>query len=516
MARKKPRKKTTKKPADQEMQGPIAPLLEDSTQRGLIVIALFALAAMSFLSLIGAAGTLGVWVSTLLGWLFGWGRYIVPILFVGFGYAFLHPDKYEVRKMNYVGLALFIFCGTALLHLFIPLKDFSHAAGLGRGGGYIGIILSYPLIKFTGIWVTVILLLGGLVGSWLLLFRLTITRALEQLRWLPTVIQPVQQLMQRIKERRATSSQEEDPEEEYEEQDEYDDTPAPSFSKKEVDTSDVVEQQTDEPEQLAFVPKQKKRRRKAVDLPVSLLSSTSEKALSGNIEENKRKIQKTLENFNLEVEMGEVNVGPMVTQYTLRPAEGVKLTQITTLQNDIALALAAHPIRIEAPIPGQSLVGIEIPNETAATVTLKELLTAKAFKERKDNLALCLGKDVSGEPAYKSVAKMPHMLIAGATGSGKSVCINGIITSLLYQNTPEELRFIMVDPKRVELTVYNGIPHLLTPVITEVEKTINALKWTVAEMDRRYETLARAGKRNLESFNMAVEESHHLHHRRTC
>lgn len=504
MAAKKSGKKQSKK-APKEVQKAPEPLMSDSTQRGLIVIALFAVGALVFLSLIGAAGTLGEWVSTFTGWLFGWFRFVLPAFFVGFGYAFLHPERYSVARLNYIGLAILVLSTAGLLHLFIPLDEIGHAATQGRGGGYLGIVLSYPLLRFTGIWVTIVLLVAGIVGGWLLLMNLTFSRLREQVHWLSNLSRPFYWLADMIRERRESVEEDDDTtEEEIDEDDEEDDEPAPSFATKSVDSTAVASKQTEEPEQLSFVPK-KTRRRKNVDLPLKLLSSTSDKATSGNIEENKEKIQKTLESFNIDVEMGEVSVGPMVTQYTMRPAEGVKLNQITTLQNDLALALAAHPIRIEAPIPGKSLVGLEIPNEASATVTLKELLAAKDFKSRKDNLAMCLGKDVSGAPVYKSVAKMPHMLIAGATGSGKSVCINGIIASLLYQNTPDDLRFIMVDPKRVELTVYNGIPHLLTPVITEVEKTINALKWTVAEMDRRYETLAKVGKRNLESYNESVD-----------
>lgn len=177
--------------------------------------------------------------------------------------------------------------------------------------------------------------------------------------------------------------------------------------------------------------------------------------------------------------MGDVLVGPTVTQYAMKPAKGIKLTRITTLSNDLSLALAAHPIRIEAPIPGKSLVGIEVPNQKVAMVTLRELLESPEYQNRAHNLMIALGKDVAGKVWFADLPKMPHLLIAGATGSGKTVCINTIILSLLYQNTAETLRFIMVDPKRVELTLYNGIPHLLTPVITEPNKTINALKWTI-------------------------------------
>ncbi|MEI6596631.1 MAG: DNA translocase FtsK, partial [bacterium] len=238
-----------------------------------------------------------------------------------------------------------------------------------------------------------------------------------------------------------------------------------------------------------------------IDLPIDLLNAKIGKPTSGDIKNNMLIIQRTLENFGIPVEMGEVNVGPTVTQYTLKPAEGIKLTKITTLSNDLALSLAAHPIRIEAPIPMKSLVGVEVPNQTKAIVGLREVLAGEMFKNRKTNIMIALGKDVSGKVWLDDLAKMPHLLVAGATNSGKSVCLNAIIISLLYQNNPDDLRFIMVDPKRVELPIYNGVPHLLTPVITEVPKTINALKWCLNEMDRRFELLAKAGKRNIASYN---------------
>jgi S-DNA-T family DNA segregation ATPase FtsK/SpoIIIE len=243
-----------------------------------------------------------------------------------------------------------------------------------------------------------------------------------------------------------------------------------------------------------------------IDLPFDLLSDKIGKATGGDIKNNMMVIQRTLENFGIPVEMGEISVGPTVTQYTFKPAEGIKLSRITTLGNDLALSLAAHPLRIEAPIPGRSLVGVEVPNQTKAVVGLREVLSSKAFKERPSNLMIALGKDVAGNAWLYDIAKMPHLLVAGATGSGKSVCLNTIIISLLYQNNPDDLKFIMVDPKRVELPAYNGIPHLLTPVITDVNKTINALKWCLNEMDRRFETLSKSGKRNIESYNQNSKE----------
>jgi S-DNA-T family DNA segregation ATPase FtsK/SpoIIIE len=204
--------------------------------------------------------------------------------------------------------------------------------------------------------------------------------------------------------------------------------------------------------------------------------------------------------------MGDVAVGPTVTQFTLKPAEGVKLTRITGLHNDLALALAAHPIRIEAPIPGKSLVGIEVPNQSVATVGIREMLESREWREKKDGLTFALGRDVSGKPWIADVGRMPHVLVAGSTGSGKSVCLNTLIISLLYAHGPDDLKFIMVDPKRVELQIYNGIPHLVTPVITDSEKTANALKWALREMDRRFDVLSKFGARDIATFNTRSQE----------
>ena len=240
-----------------------------------------------------------------------------------------------------------------------------------------------------------------------------------------------------------------------------------------------------------------------IDLPLNLLESDSTKPNAGDIRANKLIIQKTLENFNIPVEMGEVKVGPTVTQYTLKPAEGVKLSYITTLHNDLALALAAHPIRIEAPIPGQSLVGVEVPNQKVAVIRLRQILSSNSFKKRKSNLTIALGRDVAGNIWLADLGKMPHCLVAGSTGSGKTVMLNSIIISLIYQNSPNDLRFILVDPKRVELTLYNDLPHLLTPVVTSVQKTINALKWAINEMDRRFDVMSEAKKRDIYAYNQA-------------
>ncbi len=240
--------------------------------------------------------------------------------------------------------------------------------------------------------------------------------------------------------------------------------------------------------------------------PLVLLERDTGKPGAGDIKANATIIKRTLQNFGIIVEMDEVSIGPSITRYALKPAEGVKLSRIVALQNDLALALAAHPLRIEAPIPGRSLVGIEIPNNTKSTVGLASLLSATQFTESPHPLLVSLGRGISGPAHFANLAKAPHFLIAGATGSGKSVVIHTFITSLLYRNPPESLRLIMIDPKRVELTIYNKTPHLLTPVITDPKKTILALKWAIKEMERRYTVLEQHAVRDIQSYHQNVAE----------
>ncbi len=236
--------------------------------------------------------------------------------------------------------------------------------------------------------------------------------------------------------------------------------------------------------------------------PLDLLDSRDSSPQAGDTGYNSATIKKTLENFGIPVEMDPNPViGPSVTQYALKPAEGVKLSKITALSNDLALSLASSSIRIEAPIPGKALVGIEVPNKEREGVGLRELLSTPQFQQSPANLLLTLGKDILGSPIYTDIAKMPHLLVAGATGTGKTIFLNSVLTSLLYRNPPEMLRLILVDPKRVEMKGYNKLPHLLTPTISDVNKTIGALKWAIAEMDRRFDVLSEKDSRNIASYN---------------
>lgn len=241
---------------------------------------------------------------------------------------------------------------------------------------------------------------------------------------------------------------------------------------------------------------------------IDLLNQKQDKADAGDVNSNAKIIHDTFSNFKIEVEMEGANIGPRVTQYTLKPPADVKLAKLTALENNLALDLAAHSIRMEAPIPGKRAVGIEVPNIKAATVRISSIMASSEWPETKSPLAIAIGKDIAGKPIIADLASMPHLLIAGQTGAGKSVMMNTIITSLLYRNSPSELKLILVDPKQVEMGAYNEIPHLLAPVVNDPEQCISALIWAVEEMDRRLKTMAAAGKRNIDEYNSLNSEDH--------
>ena len=223
--------------------------------------------------------------------------------------------------------------------------------------------------------------------------------------------------------------------------------------------------------------------------------------------DSRRKLEATLESFGVRAKVLDVVPGPAVTRYEVQPATGVKVSRIVSLTDDIALALAAKDIRMEAPIPGKSAIGIEVPNAEVAIVTMREVMETPTFSSAASKLSIAFGRDIAGQSIVGNLAKMPHLLVAGATGSGKSVCINGIITSILYKATPQEVKFMMVDPKMVELNMYNGIPHLLAPVVTDPRRASLALKKIVVEMEKRYELFSKSGTRNIEGYNTLMKDN---------
>ena len=484
----------------------VSPRLKPETKSGIFIILIFTVAIVTLFSLFGWAGQFGQAVNVGLTYSFGWGKFVIPLVLAVLGYLLTRPRKYEFRLANGVGLVLFLLSGTGFLHLVaVPLERAVIDISEGRGGGYLGLLLSYPLNNIMGPWLAGIILVAATIISLLIFYDVSLSRLYQKGNILKSLTGRIKQFFYKIKVNMESTGGDTVDDQELEEPE---DAGTDQFQVKSIDSQAEIsktteaepEHKAEDKEQTALFNKKKKRANK-IEIPIDLLESSSLKATSGDIDSSKEIIQKTFSNFGIEVAMGETKVGPTVTQYTLRPEEGVKISQITNLDNDLALALAAHPIRIEAPIPGKSLVGIEVPNQAVALVKLKEIIQDKEFKKSKSNLTIGLGKDVAGKIWAEDLDPMPHLLIAGATGSGKSVCLNIILLSLLYQNSPDQLKLILIDPKRVELSVYNGIPHLITPVVNDVDKTINALRWVVSEMDRRFELLSKTGHRDIRSYN---------------
>lgn len=478
-------------------------------KRGLRVILLLLIAGLLVLSYFGLAGEAGAWIDKILAWLFGESRLLAPVLLLLIGILIEIQHDYPHDSRHFLGFLFLLLSINGLIHLSLPLSQSIKTALAGEAGGVFGLMASYPLKYLFGFWAALIILIGLIPAALLLLFNTSLAHLLStqkrfflKLGTAGKILIGVISLF--IKRPPAIVG--------YEEK--YDEGKGTDFSfqsralKKE--TADFPAKPEKEPppeETVALLEHSTYRQKYTRGLPaLDLLSGIRSQPTSGDIKANLYTIQKTLENFGIPVEMGEVRVGPTITQYTLKPADGVKLSRLTALHNDLSLALAAHPIRMEAPIPGKSLVGIEVPNQKVALVPLRELLESKEWLEHKPDLFIALGKDVAGKPWFTHLSSLPHLLVAGATGSGKTVCLNSIIISLLYQHTPETLRFILVDPKRVELPLYNGIPHLLTPVVTEVQKTVNALKWTIGEMERRFEILSKTGKRDITAYNKTMEQ----------
>lgn len=485
--------------------------LDPAITKTIWALFILVLAIVSALSLFESAGFIGVYLNTGLTWLFGWGRWLAPIILLVWSGFILLKEKLAVGAVNYVGLSLFAVSLHGLMQLFINQDEWTYALKSGSGGGHFGWLIAWGLVSGLGLIASYVILLVIFLISLMFIFNSTLASLWSRSSWpAKLLMHPIHFLWQKITGKKESSDAEalEDKEGESEEDDEKEEQGEEENEEEEEEREDVGNRRpivavgkNDEVENI-WHPNNIK-----IDLPIELLNLSLGKPVGADTKNGQKIIQKTLEDFGINVEMGAIAVGPTVTQYTLRPSDGgIKLSRITNLNNDLAMALAAHPVRIEAPIPGKSLVGIEVPNKTIALVSLREILANDEFKNRKTNNTIALGKDVAGKVWVADITKMPHLLVAGATGSGKSVMLNTIIVSLLYQNNPDDLRFIMVDPKRVELTIYNGIPHLLTPVITEVSKTVNALKWSLNEMDRRFKLLAKAGKRDIISFNQTSKQ----------
>jgi len=486
--------------------------LESNVKQSIVIIFIFMIAIISAFGLFDLGGQVGVYMANALGTAFGWGKWLFPILIVVWAILWYQNKKAQIKPAHYIGLSLLFLTYQSLFTFFYSQDKWFSLADKGEAGGYLGLYLSTFFFNFFGFWGGLVFLLALFLISWVLIFNKPLSYILPKGSWL---LAPVRLVASIFRSRKRTEDYSDGEYEEIEEEDEKElflpeeggvsDSSEVQFSDKPI--SKKTDNLNTKKETISTTEDKNKWKSKGIkiDLPLNLLQDKEGKATGGNIDDNNEIIKNTLANFGIAVEMGKSSVGPTVTQYTFKPTEGVKLSKVTALSNDLALSLAAHPIRLEAPIPGKSLVGIEVPNKSKALVGLKSMLKTPEFLHKNSNLLMALGKDVTGNTWFYDITKMPHLLVAGSTNSGKSVCLNSIIISLLYQNNPDDLRFIMVDPKRVELPIYNGIPHLLTPVITEVPKTINALKWCLNEMDRRFDILQSAKKKNISSYNTTMK-----------
>jgi len=481
------------------------PILEPDTKRAIIAICLFVLAIISLLAAFRWGGSVGNSIFAVFQYIFGWGAYLVAISLLIIGILILKTDTTSLCWITTSSIVVMFLSILGIIQLIFGILSSGQISG-GQIGYWIGTSME-NMFDFPGslIILSSIFLIAFLVATNVSLISI----------WNKVSLKKSAQVG-------AVSDKDKEADKEKSKEAVWPSLkkmlPSISFQKKTDEAGFTTNKITNEkadtdnifavPQGVASAPAgaMADRRKTYNGFPLNLLEegnkNRSQKDLSSeDLGVNSNIIKRTLETFNIDVEMKEINIGPTVTQYTLKPAEGVKLSRIVALQNDLALALATHPIRIEAPIPGKSLVGIEIPNKASAIVRLKNILENPSFARSDKPLSFGLGLNVSGNPENADLAKMPHLLIAGSTGSGKSICINSIIISFLHNNSPERLRMILIDPKRVELSIYNGIPHLLSPVISDPGKTVNALKWAVKEMEDRLVKLQGAGARDIDSFN---------------
>lgn len=454
-------------------------LLSPETVESIAAIGIFLIALIFILAYFGQAGKMGGWIFSAFSLLLGKAYFLLPTVLVMTGCALLFSLKERILASSLVGASLLLLACLGLVDIVVG----------DQAGGLLGVYIAMPFVYLFDRLASMILFSALIIIAFLIIFNASLRRSWRASydrvnnQELPPSVVPASESIDRM-------HQEEILEDEY------------------VVHSKPRKEKEEQKKNLSSGDLLKKIRvdgKKYTLPPLDLLDADKGKASAGDIKANANIIQRTLQDFGIPVEIAEVSVGPSVTQYAIKPAQGIKLSRIVTLQNDLSLALAAHPLRIEAPIPGKSFVGIEIPNRSISLVGLRSLLDGDDY-QKSGPLVFALGRDVGGQPVYADLARMPHLLIAGSTGSGKSVSVHSFLMGLLYKNTPLSLRLLLVDPKRVELAHYQDIPHLLTPVITESKETIAALRWAVKEMDGRYKILQAARKRDIVSYNSSSDE----------
>ena len=536
--------------------------------KNIAVVVIIMISILLGVLIYGKAGYIGEHLSVILGGIFGWIKLIIPVGTFGIAIAYA-CDKKELLSSKIFQYIIFLLCICVILSVSQITKEMlditkpisevlSSAYELGTksiGGGALGTMIAIPLVKLLGASGTIVLAVG--VAIVILVFILGIPVSDMMQDWLEEMQEKKEERKAEINEYKQKEYEErerrreerrknrkvlqadllkdeitedqikinlqEKPTGKLKKYDHSNDDLEPLGSKK----SKKQEFKQDYLEENLFKQEEETKEDKVKEVltlehsmtadesdyefpPIILLKQgNSGNGLRGGkkiLADTANKLQKTLYSFGVTAKVENVSVGPAITRYEIKPAEGVRVSKIANLADDIALNLAAESIRIEAPIPGKQAVGIEIPNKENEVVHLRDILESDKFIDAKSKLSIALGKDVAGDSVVTDIAKMPHVLIAGSTGSGKSVCINTLITSIIYKAKPNEVKLVMVDPKIVELSVYNGIPHLLIPVVTDPKKAAGALAWAVQEMEDRYNKFASKGVRDLKGYNAAVEK----------
>ena len=462
--------------------------------RGVTAIFLVATAIFLILARLEIGGVAGAMFYKYLSWLLGIGYFLLPLSLILLAILIFQSFERKFGIIQMASMLVFLLSGLGMINIGFP-----------GDGGVLGAAVSKPIVAAVDTTATVIFLIAFTIASLIVAFDIHLGAVFLGL-----------------KERFNKEN-----EEGFQETDAADipvtglpaEDPEASAQDEKAGNGESQKEEKSENEKASGISKLWQRNDAAISdgfaiitatgnayipPPISILGRNKGKPEVGDVKANMNIIKRTLQNFGIQVEMDEVSIGPTVTRYAMKPAEGVRLSKIVALQSNLELALAASPIRMEAPIPGKSLVGIEVPNISRTTLGLAPLLSDTAFTKSDKPLLVALGRSITGTPHYADLARMPHILVAGATGAGKSITIHDFVVSMLYRCGPERLRFIMIDPKRVELTTYNSIPHLLTPVITDAKKAILAIKWLAKEMERRYNILEAEAVRDISSYHENV------------
>ncbi len=482
MAEKRERKNGRKKSTD---DADATPLVSSEALRGVVAIFFVAIAGFLTLAGVGIGGSVGELLYTWLTWLLGVGYMLLPLSLVMLAVLIFRSFERSFGWVQLASMVVFLLSALSLISLFSPTS-----------GGMLGDAIATIFVSLVDTVATGIFLVSFIIAALIVAFDVNLHALYTSLK----------------------ASLRAEPTADDKDIDDVSVTGLPQDGDEASEEEESADAEVESPKQPTVSSFDKRESPPAQDgfpiiaatgsaytpPPASLLSKNKGKPEVGDVKANMNLIKRTLQNFGIQVEMDEASIGPTVTRYAMKPAEGVRLSKIVALQSNLELALAASPIRIEAPIPGKALVGIEVPNIARTTLGMAPLVTDEQFTASDKPLLMALGRSITGQPHFADLARMPHLLVAGTTGAGKSVTIHDFIVSLLYRCGPEKLRFIMVDPKRVELTLYNSIPHLLTPVITDAKKAILALKWLAKEMERRYNILETEKVRDIASYHENV------------